>query len=249
MKKTILMAAVALLASGAAMADNASGVWGGFKATATDGVVHLPSGNGTTTIYGTTNSSDVNTTGNGANVGDSYAGIAGYYTGIAASAVPLGATNLAGYQTANVIGYNPALDNTTTPSERTVSTGINAYGQALNPTSPGSVDLSGQSFSSAESAVQGSNMTAKTSGATGGNVVLVNGAAGSFGGAIGTSDAFSNATNNSTGNSLYTATAGNNSQSASLVNTNGIDVQGFSPFTNAIDAATAGANFYNFSGR
>jgi hypothetical protein len=123
MKKTILMAAVALLASGAAMADNASGVWGGFKATATDGVVHLPnSGNGTTAIDGTNRFQCMLIQQGMEPLSATLTPASQATTPVAAaSAVPVakaGSTNLAGYQTANVIGYNSALDGTTTPSEQ-----------------------------------------------------------------------------------------------------------------------------------
>jgi hypothetical protein len=215
MKRNILIAAVALLASGAALADNASGVWGGFTGTATDGVVNIPTSADHNPI---TNSTGVNTPASGtpATTG-SFAGIAGYYSGVAASAAPT-AGDTTGAQTINTIGIAvPAAAANTDPA-----TGVNGYGQALSAGAPGSVDLAGQSYSSAASSVVGTLFTANASGATGSNGILVSGAPGSTIDIIGTSQGTSTATNNGTAgvvsNPLWDANATSVGSSGSYVN-------------------------------
>jgi hypothetical protein len=216
MKKHILIAAMALVASGAAMADNASGVWGGFTATATDGVVYLPNGaGGTTTVMGSTDSTGVNAADPLATPavtkGDSYAGIAGYYTGVSGSAIPIipptGANT--GFQTYNTIGgASTGLNDTS---------GIIAYGQALVP--GGAVDLSGQSVSTGESSLVANTVTAKTTGASAGNATVIGGGNGSLANVQANGAAKADATNNGTGALLYNATAQGVNNSSSFVNT------------------------------
>jgi hypothetical protein len=121
MRKTILVAAIALLASGVALADNASSTYAGFTATAADGM-HLAA-DGTPVLQGT-NSTGVNT---GFGVGDAFAGVAGYYGGIAASAIPAPGV------TANTGGtYNLRRSKTKVGGEdRRVSKGFRANRSSL----------------------------------------------------------------------------------------------------------------------
>lgn len=214
MKKNILIAAMALLASGAALADNASGVWGGFTATATDGMVSLPNGaGGTTTVYGQTDSSATNAVANGNNVGDSFAGIAGYYSGVSASGAiaPVSpATAPTKPQTLNTIGADSA----------TTGTGVAGFGKStVLSGGTNAVDLSGQSVSTAESSVTGFDHASKSTGITAANGTVIGGGASSMA-AVGSGSLGSASTNNNltATNFMYTTNAGSAGQSTSAVN-------------------------------
>lgn len=167
MKKTILVAAIALLASGVALADNMSSTYAGFTATAADGL-HLDSDG--KVVMGSTNSGNINT------APGAYAGVAGYYTGIAASNTPVVAAGNALAQsggTYNSIGgiSGTELANSTPGTSLEAPAGINAFGQSQGSTGTEGVNISAASGSGAGSSVINGLTKADTSGVT-----LANGA-------------------------------------------------------------------------